>query len=269
MAAEIIGPDSGTAKTVYYLSNHRGDTMLAYRNNNGNTRLVAEYRYDAFGNQQPNYCVVYESENAPRYTFSTKEYLSDAKLYLYAYRVYDPIAGRWTQRDPIDYQDSINLYQFCGNNPVNGIDKDGQRLIVRGSPEYVAKVIAHLREINQVPEIRNVINVLIDSDLDHYIIDQKDTDKIPSTEPRYKNNYKNVDDGKRVESVIKIDPNDTRTANGQSANPKGALTHELQHAADMDQGKLKGQVALGKRKPAEKRANNLRRKYLEKKHKKR
>ena len=49
----------------------------------------------------------------------------NAKLYLYAYRVYDPIAGRWTQRDPIDYQDSINLYQFCGNNPVNGWDPFG------------------------------------------------------------------------------------------------------------------------------------------------
>ena len=61
----------------------------------------------------------------PRYTFSTKEYLADVALYLYQYRVYDPIAGRWTQRDPIDYQDSENLYQFCGNNPVNNVDEFG------------------------------------------------------------------------------------------------------------------------------------------------
>ena len=32
---------------------------------------------------------------------------------------------RWTQRDPIDYQDSENLYQFCGNNPVNAWDPYG------------------------------------------------------------------------------------------------------------------------------------------------
>jgi RHS repeat-associated protein len=62
----------------------------------------------------------------PRYTFSTKEYLSDAQIYLYAYRVYDPVAGRWTQRDPIDYQDSPNHYQFCGNNAVNKNDADGR-----------------------------------------------------------------------------------------------------------------------------------------------
>jgi RHS repeat-associated protein len=123
MIAEIIGTDSDNAKAVFYLSNHRGDTLAAYRDTD---TLVARYRYDAFGNQRTTYCVVDETENAPRYTFSTKEYLSDAKLYLYAYCVYDPVAGRWTQRAPIDYQDSLNLYQFCGNNPVNSNDADGR-----------------------------------------------------------------------------------------------------------------------------------------------
>jgi RHS repeat-associated protein len=78
--------------------------------------------FDAFGNLAAKR---FDPWNA-RYTFSTKEYLPDAKLYLYAYRVYDPQAGRWTQRDPIDYQDSLNLYQFCGNNPVNVLDVDGR-----------------------------------------------------------------------------------------------------------------------------------------------
>ncbi len=115
MIAEITGYDPYSVKIVYYLSNHRGDTMLAYRDDNGTETLVARYLYDAFGNRRTdsNYCYENQNEtdNLPRYTFSTKEYLSDAELYLYAYRVYDPIAGRWTQRDPIDYQDSINLYR--------------------------------------------------------------------------------------------------------------------------------------------------------------
>jgi len=51
---------------------------------------------------------------------------ADAQLYLYAYRAYDPVAGRWTQRDPIDHQDSLNLYQFCGNNPAITTDALGQ-----------------------------------------------------------------------------------------------------------------------------------------------
>jgi RHS repeat-associated protein len=122
-AAINLAEGTGSAKAVFYLSNHRGDTLAAYRDS---STLVARYRYDAFGNQRTTYCMVDESENAPRYTFSTKEFLSDAKLYLYAYRVYDPAAGRWTQRDPIDYEDSMNLYQFCANNSVCRIDNDGR-----------------------------------------------------------------------------------------------------------------------------------------------
>jgi len=39
--------------------------------------------------------------------------------------------GRWLQRDSIDYQDSVNLYQFCGNNPVNGIDEFGLKINIK------------------------------------------------------------------------------------------------------------------------------------------
>jgi RHS repeat-associated protein len=124
-AAINLAEGTGSAKAVFYLSNHRGDTLAAYRDS---STLVARYRYDAFGNQRTTYCMVDESENAPRYTFSTKEFLSDAKLYLYAYRVYDPQAGRWTQRDPIDYQDSVNLYAFCVNSPVQMYDTDGRAI---------------------------------------------------------------------------------------------------------------------------------------------
>jgi len=116
MIAEI--DNSGDAH--YYLPNHRGDTMLVLAENGD---IEKQIRYDAFGNVKEQ-----TGTFSPKYTFSTKEYLSDCQLYLYAYRVYDPIAGRWTQRDPIDYQDSVNLYQFCGNNPVNNNDPDGRFL---------------------------------------------------------------------------------------------------------------------------------------------
>jgi len=105
-------------KLHYYLYNHRGDVLVVL---NPDGAANSTFRYDAFGNY-------YQMTGpfAPRYTFSTKEYLSAAGLYLYQYRAYDPIAGRWTQRDPIDYQDSINLYQFCRNNPVSVLDEDGR-----------------------------------------------------------------------------------------------------------------------------------------------
>jgi RHS repeat-associated protein len=97
--------------------------MAAYVQHDTTKTLAAEYRYDAFGNLISS--TTNEPAFLPRFTFSTKEYLAEAQLYLYAYRVYDPVAGRWTQRDPVDYEDSPNLYQFCGNNPVNGWDPLG------------------------------------------------------------------------------------------------------------------------------------------------
>jgi RHS repeat-associated protein len=122
--AEIRGSDANSATAVFYVVNHRGDTLNAYVSGIG---LIASYRYDAFGNVIQFSCAAGRTNLLPRYTFSTKEYLPDAKLYLYAYRVYDPVAGRWTQRDPIDYQDSVNLYQFCGNNPVDTVDTRGKK----------------------------------------------------------------------------------------------------------------------------------------------
>jgi len=102
-----------------------GDAATAAVNHVTVASCVVTACAHAFGNQRTAYCIINEPENAPRYTFSTKEYLPAAGLYLYQYRAYDPIAARWTQRDPVDYQDSINLYQFCGNNPVNAWDSYG------------------------------------------------------------------------------------------------------------------------------------------------
>ena len=82
--AEITA-NSSLLTAHYYLSDHRGDTMLVLAENGD---VEKQIRNDAFGN------VTEQSGSlSPRFTFSTKEYLSDAELYLYAYRAYDPIAG--------------------------------------------------------------------------------------------------------------------------------------------------------------------------------
>ena len=112
--------NSGTVK--YYVSNHRGDTVECLSDNGS---VVAHIQYYAFGNIVTNI-----GSFSPLYTFSTKEHLPEINAMLYAYRIYLIDCGRWTQRDPIDYQDSVNLYQFCGNNPVNIIDILGRDIYV-------------------------------------------------------------------------------------------------------------------------------------------
>ena len=46
-------------------------------------------------------------------------------LVLCTYRYYDPQLGRWLTRDPIGYDGGMNQYGYCGGDPVNLVDADG------------------------------------------------------------------------------------------------------------------------------------------------
>jgi hypothetical protein len=39
--------------------------------------------------------------------------------------LYDPATGRWLSKDPIGISGGLNLYAFCGNDPVNYVDPSG------------------------------------------------------------------------------------------------------------------------------------------------
>ncbi len=41
-------------------------------------------------------------------------------------RWYHAETGRWLSKDPIDISGGLNLYAFCGNNPVNFVDPFGR-----------------------------------------------------------------------------------------------------------------------------------------------
>jgi insecticidal toxin complex protein TccC len=47
-------------------------------------------------------------------------------LYDYGLRYYAPWLCRWTCPDPAGTSDGLNVYGFCGNNPIGRIDRDGQ-----------------------------------------------------------------------------------------------------------------------------------------------
>ena len=53
-------------------------------------------------------------------------YDNDTKLVRFGARDYDAFSGRWTCKDPIDFEGGdTNLFAYCMNDPVNFLDPDG------------------------------------------------------------------------------------------------------------------------------------------------
>ena len=113
-------------QTYVYVHNHRGDTVALVDSSNGT--VVARYDYDAWGN--PVSSIQEPGSPTAFFTFSGKHYDADAGLYYYGYRWYDAVAKRWTQPDPEGLAEGLDLYRFCGNDPVNKRDLLGDRIIL-------------------------------------------------------------------------------------------------------------------------------------------
>ena len=107
----------GTATTTYLHSNWRGDVVMA---TDASGNVVGEYSYTTFGEQLSS-----AGNFVPRFTFSSKERDASGLVY-HGFRYYSPVLCRWISEDPIREFGGINLYQFCGNDPVNRVDADGE-----------------------------------------------------------------------------------------------------------------------------------------------
>ena len=108
----------GTPNQPYY---YGVDQIGSVRRAFATTSSAPAYGYDAYG--------VPLQATAPvtDFVYGGMFYNADSGLYLTNYRAYDPVAGRWLSRDPLEEQSDplANLYPYVEGNPINLVDPYG------------------------------------------------------------------------------------------------------------------------------------------------
>ena len=118
--------------TYTYRKNLFGDIVAIY---NGSTK-VAEYIYDAWGNQKimdgnsVEVADLTHIANVNPFRYRGYYWENDIQLYYLMSRYYDPQTGRFINADGLEYLDpesinGLNLYAYCGNNPIMYTDITG------------------------------------------------------------------------------------------------------------------------------------------------
>ena len=144
-----------------YRKNAQGDIthILDYCEN-----IVAEYAYDAWGN-----CTIIKDTAgvAEVNPFRYRGYYYDVEtgLYYLKTRYYDPEVGRFISQDDVSYLDpehinGLNLYAYCGDNPVMFTDPTGEFAFLIGLLIVVGVCVAGGAAIGGISAAVNHENVL-------------------------------------------------------------------------------------------------------------
>jgi len=109
------------SNAVYYYHFDGLGSVVALSDSDGDS--CQSYEYSAYGQ------VAAEDPNHPNpYMFTGRRFDIETGLYHYRARCYNPHIGRFMQTDPVGYDDGINWYLYCKNNPVNFVDASGKWL---------------------------------------------------------------------------------------------------------------------------------------------
>lgn len=136
---------------IFYYHQNELNSIEAISNAQG--RLVEQYDYDVYGKQSISDSLnnsLTGSLTGNRFGFTGQIYDSATGMNKFYFREYNPQTGLFNQRDPLDYDDGMGMYQYVHNNPANGVD-------ILGLEDCVEK--STVREtISKVDGIESILN---------------------------------------------------------------------------------------------------------------
>ena len=116
-------------ETYYYRKDAQGNIVELLDSTGA---VVVKYKYDAWGKCQTTVVDSAANTIATLNPFRYRSYYFDTEtgFYFLQTRYYDPEIGRFITIDDLSYLDpdsinGLNLYAYCGNNPVNNADSTG------------------------------------------------------------------------------------------------------------------------------------------------
>ena len=114
----IVATD-GNPEVHYFLTDHLGSVRVVATDKDN---VLERNDYQPFGKRW-NTASMPVADNRDRFNGKEDQAFTGLPFSDYGARMYDPERGRWFTQDPL--QQYHSPYVFCGSNPINNIDVDG------------------------------------------------------------------------------------------------------------------------------------------------
>jgi RHS repeat-associated protein len=164
-------------------------------------------------------------------------YDPDTKLVRFGARDYDAQTGRWTAKDPIEFDGGdSNIYAYVGGNPVNFIDPFGLYVVYEGPDKEISRLKKAYKKVRSTNKGKELCEKLENSADKYTITNKSDNPALIGDRATYSPYFK----------TIVVDPSYRPILNTEKGPQAAATTillgHELGHAAteigDTGQGRM-------------------------------